>query len=72
MPKSTLGNSPSIFCGVPVGRDKYFKTEVVQKNLNPVWNERFQCPVSELRTSKVEVTLYDDDGALNEADFLGS
>uniref|UniRef100_A0AAY4EYK9 C2 domain-containing protein n=1 Tax=Denticeps clupeoides TaxID=299321 RepID=A0AAY4EYK9_9TELE len=46
-----------------------YKSKVVYKNLNPVWNESFSCPVSNLH-QKLSVKVYDRD--LTTDDFMGS
>ncbi|XP_044000185.1 multiple C2 and transmembrane domain-containing protein 2-like isoform X1 [Gambusia affinis] len=46
-----------------------FKSKVIQKNLNPVWNEFFVVPVKDLH-QKIYVKVYDSD--LTTDDFMGS
>uniref|UniRef100_A0A096LS38 Multiple C2 and transmembrane domain-containing protein 2-like n=1 Tax=Poecilia formosa TaxID=48698 RepID=A0A096LS38_POEFO len=46
-----------------------FKSKVIQKNLNPVWNESFAVPVKDLN-QKIYVKVYDSD--LTSDDFMGS
>lgn len=46
-----------------------FKSKVVQKNLNPTWNESFAVPVKDL-TQKICIKVYDSD--LTTDDFMGS
>ncbi|XP_054916030.1 multiple C2 and transmembrane domain-containing protein 2 isoform X2 [Poeciliopsis prolifica] len=46
-----------------------FKSKVIHKNLNPVWNESFAVPVKDL-TQKIYLKVYDSD--LTTDDFMGS
>uniref|UniRef100_A0A3B5MI47 C2 domain-containing protein n=1 Tax=Xiphophorus couchianus TaxID=32473 RepID=A0A3B5MI47_9TELE len=46
-----------------------FKSKVIHKNLNPVWNESFVVPVKDLN-QKIYIKVYDSD--LTTDDFMGS
>ncbi|XP_008296099.1 multiple C2 and transmembrane domain-containing protein 2 isoform X2 [Stegastes partitus] len=47
----------------------FYKSKVVYKNLNPIWNESFSLPVKDLN-QKVYIKVYDRD--LTTDDFMGS
>ncbi|XP_007246197.2 multiple C2 and transmembrane domain-containing protein 2 isoform X1 [Astyanax mexicanus] len=46
-----------------------YKSKVVYKNLNPVWNESFSYPIRDLQ-QKLDIKVYDRD--LTTDDFMGS
>ncbi|XP_029000740.1 multiple C2 and transmembrane domain-containing protein 2 isoform X2 [Betta splendens] len=47
----------------------FYKSKVVYKNLNPVWNETFSLPVKDLN-QRIHIKVYDRD--LTTDDFMGS
>lgn len=47
----------------------FYKSKVVYKNLNPVWNESFSLPIKDLN-QKVYIKVYDRD--LTTDDFMGA
>ncbi|XP_072321157.1 multiple C2 and transmembrane domain-containing protein 2-like [Eucyclogobius newberryi] len=47
----------------------FYKSKVVYKNLNPLWNETFSIPVKDLN-QKIYIKVYDRD--LTTDDFMGS
>ncbi|XP_030582263.1 multiple C2 and transmembrane domain-containing protein 2 isoform X2 [Archocentrus centrarchus] len=47
----------------------FYKSKVVYKNLNPVWNESFSLPIKELN-QRLYIKVYDRD--LTTDDFMGS
>ncbi|XP_026233753.1 multiple C2 and transmembrane domain-containing protein 2-like isoform X2 [Anabas testudineus] len=47
----------------------FYKSKVVYKNLNPIWNETFSIPVKDL-SQKLHIKVYDRD--LTTDDFMGS
>ncbi|KAK2853477.1 hypothetical protein Q5P01_006138 [Channa striata] len=47
----------------------FYKSKVVYKNLNPIWNESFSLPVKDLN-QKLHIKVYDRD--LTTDDFMGS
>lgn len=55
-----------------VGRHQEFKTEIIHHSVNPTWNQSFDAVVHDIHGSTIEVALFDDDGALNKADDLGT
>lgn len=46
-----------------------YKSKVVYKNLNPIWNESFSYPIRDLQ-QKLDIKVYDRD--LTTDDFMGS
>lgn len=63
---------PTIFLTFPVGRQTEFKTKVIDHDVNPTWDEWFECPVTDIHTSKVQVSLFDYDGPLAKSESLGT
>ncbi|KAF7652746.1 hypothetical protein LDENG_00092730 [Lucifuga dentata] len=47
----------------------FYKSKVVYKNLNPIWNETFSIPVKDLK-QRLYIKVYDRD--LTSDDFMGS
>nr|XP_039266944.1 extended synaptotagmin-1-like isoform X3 [Styela clava] len=67
-----VGGGSDPYVEVKVGRGHEFRTKVIEHNVNPVWKETFDAIVMDVHSSTIEITLYDDDGALTKADYLGS
>lgn len=51
--------------------EKVFKTKIVKKTLNPVWNESFSTEILSRTGSKFTLEVYDWDMGPGDDDFLG-
>ncbi|KAJ8258978.1 hypothetical protein COCON_G00179900 [Conger conger] len=56
------------YVNIRVG-DKSFRSHVIEKNLNPTWNELYEVVLTPLSGQDVQVELYDKD--VGQDDFLG-
>lgn len=69
--KDKLTQSSDPFCTVKVNDDKLFKTKVVSKNLNPIFNHFEDFFVTNFNNTEVDISVRDHD-TLNSSDDIGS
>ena len=71
--KEMLGSDiPDVYCSVKLGNEKEWKSETVNNDLSPVWNESSDFILSD-ENQIVTLEAWDDDkGVLDLDDFLGS
>lgn len=65
-----IGLSSDPYCEISiVDKEQKFKTKVIEKNLNPVWNEEFIIPIDNQETDALSIQVLDEDAGKD--DVLG-
>lgn len=59
------------YTSVVLNGEKVFKTKIVKKTLNPVWNEPFSIEILSRTSSKFTLEVYDWDMGPADDDYLG-
>ena len=71
--KEMLGSDiPDVYCSVKLGNEKEWKSETVNNDLSPVWNESSDFILSDEKQIVTLEAWGDDKGVLDLDDFLGS
>lgn len=52
------------------GKSEKYKTKVIEKQLNPQWNEEFTIPIENVETDVVQINVLDQD--MGQDDILGA
>ncbi|KAG6005516.1 hypothetical protein E4U54_000324 [Claviceps lovelessii] len=71
LPSADRNGKSDPYCKFELNGQEVFKTKVIKKTLNPVWNEFFEVPVPSRTAAKFNVNVYDYDFA-DKPDFLGA
>ncbi|KAI4890423.1 hypothetical protein NFI96_010809 [Prochilodus magdalenae] len=64
------GGTSDPYVKFKIGKKEVFRSKIIQKNLNPVWNERFCLPVDNLH-EPLYIKVFDYDFGCHD-DFMGS
>ncbi|GAA5849255.1 hypothetical protein JCM8547_006494 [Rhodosporidiobolus lusitaniae] len=70
LPSADRNGKSDPYCSFVLNDEKVFKTEVIKKTLNPVWNEKFECEVPSREAARFVVEVHDWD-RVGTSDKLG-
>ncbi|KAG5952379.1 hypothetical protein E4U53_000996 [Claviceps sorghi] len=71
LPSADRNGKSDPYCKFELNGEEVYKTKVVKKTLNPVWNEFFEVSVPSRTAAKFKVDVFDYDFA-DKPDFLGA
>jgi Ca2+-dependent lipid-binding protein len=71
LPSADSNGKSDPYCKFELNGQDVFKTKIIKKNLNPVWNEFFEVPVPSRTAAQFKVNVMDYDFA-DKPDFLGA
>ncbi|KAG5976940.1 hypothetical protein E4U55_007136 [Claviceps digitariae] len=71
LPSADRNGKSDPYCKFELNGQEVYKTKVIKKTLNPVWNEFFEVSVPSRTAAKFNVDVYDYDFA-DKPDFLGA